>query len=253
MKKIFVAVMAAMAAYCRKPRLGMALIKLGGGVADIRGSIGGTVFSRNRYGAIARNRTIPVDPGTANQMTVRALMGQVRASYFDTLTAVQRAAWDVYAANVAMTNRLGETMYLTGYNMFCRTNIALLNAGLALIADAPTDFSLAGQDGSVVATVTAAANELSLAFDNTMDWANEDDGAMLVFESKPQNAGINYFKGPWNFLGKIDGDAVTAPTDPQTFTSQHSLAVGQKMFYQLRIARADGRVSEPFRVFDTVG
>jgi len=231
----------------------MALIKLGGGIADIRGSIGGTVFSRNRYGAIARNRTIPVDPGSAAQMTVRALMGQARAAYFDVITAVQRAAWDVYAANVPMTNRLGETMNLTGYNMYCRTNIAALNAGMNRIDDAPTDFSLAGQDGSVVATVTAAFNELSLAFDNAMDWANEVGGALLVFESKPQNPGVNYFKGPWNFLGKIDGDSVTAPTDPQTFTSQHSLAVGQKMFYQLRIVRADGRVSEPFRVFDTVG
>jgi len=252
MKKVMCILMAGFAAMRQKKRFGFALVKLGGGVADIRGSIGGTVFSRNRYGAIARNRTIPVDPGTAPQMNVRALMGQVRAAYFDTLTAVQRAAWEVYAANVAMTNRLGETIHLTGYNMFCRSNLAILNAEMTIVADAPTDFSLAGQDGSLVATVTAAANELSLAFDDSLAWANEDDGALLVFESKPQNSGINYFKGPWNYLGRIDGDSVTAPTDPQVFTSRHSLAVGQKMFYQARIVRADGRVSQPFRVFGTV-
>lgn len=236
----------------RKIRLGMALIGFGGGVTEIRGSIGGTVFSRNRYGAIARARTVPVDPGTANQMAVRALMGQARAAFFDTLTAVQRAAWDVYADNVAWTNRLGQTVHLTGYNMYCRTNICLLNAGMDAVADAPTDYSLAGQDGSLVATVTAAANGISVAFDDNLDWLDETGGGLLVFESRPQNPGINYFKGPWNYLGKVEGDSTTPPTSPATFTSQHSLAVGQKMFLQARIVRADGRVSQPFRVFDLV-
>ena len=230
----------------------MALIKLGGGIADIRGSIGGTVFSRNRYGAIARNRTIPVDPGTALQMTVRAYMGAVREAYFNILTDVQRSEWVTYANNVEMSNRLGESIKLTGYNMYCRTNIALLNAGMTRIDDAPTVFALAEMDGSTVSTVTAAANEISLAYDDTADWCDESAGALLLFESAPQNPGINYFKGPWRYLGRIDGDDTVPPTSPETITSNHSLTAGQKCFYQMRIVRADGRVSQPFRNSDIV-
>lgn len=264
MKKVMIGMMAIMSRLytpgeqllstsAKRKRRGMALVKLGGGVADIRGSIGGTVFSRNRFGAIARNRTIPVDPGTSLQSAVRALMGQVRDAYFNTLTDAQRQEWETYAANVEMTNRLGETINLTGYNMYCRSNIPLLQAGLTRIDDGPSNFTLAEQDGSIVATTTASSKEISLAFDDTADWCDEDDAALLVYESRPMSPGINFFKGPFRYLGKVEGDSVTAPTSPQTFTSTFEMSAGQKQFYQFRIVRADGRLSAPFRCSDIIG
>lgn len=234
-------------------RKGMALIKLGGGVTDIRGSIGGTVFSRNRFGAIARARTKPVDPSTSLQTAIRALMGQVRDAYFNTLTAAQKDEWESYAANVEMQNRLGETVNLTGYNMYCRSNIPILQAGLDRVDDGPTNFTLAEQDGSVAVTATAASNGVSVAFDDTLDWLDETGGALLVYESRPMSAGVNFFKGPFRYLGKVEGDDSTPPTTPAAFTSNYQLAVGQKQFYQFRIVRADGRLSAPFRTSDIVG
>jgi len=237
----------------KRKRRGMALVKLGGGVVELRGSIGGTVFSRTRSGAIARARSIPVDPGSALQVAVRAIMGQVRDYYFNTLTDAQRAAWTQYANNVDYTNRLGETINLTGYNMFCRSNIPRVQAGLSIIADGPTNFTLAEQDGTVAVTTTAASKEVSVAFDDTLDWLDETGAALLVYESAPQNPTVNYFKGPYRYLGKVDGDDSTAPTTPQTFTSAFEMAAGQKQFYQFRILRADGRLSEPFRCSDIIG
>lgn len=234
-------------------RKGMALVKFGAGVADMRGSIGGVVFSRTRNGAIARNRTIPVDPGSAFQLPIRALMGQVRDAYFQTLTAAQRSEWEQYAENVDMLNRLGEVVNLTGYNHYCRSNIPILQAGLTRVDDGPSTFSLAEQDGSVVVTATAATKEISIAFDDAMDWCDEDGAALLVYESAPQSPGINYFKGPYRFLGAIEGDNASPPTTPQTFTSSHEMTAGQKQFYQFRIARADGRLSQPFRASDVIG
>lgn len=231
----------------------MALLKLGAGIADIRGSIGGVVFSRNRYGAIARNRTIPVDPSTVLQQGIRALMGQVRDAYFNVLTDAQRDEWEGYADQVEMTNRLGEVMLLTGYNHYCRSNIPRLQAGLSRVDDGPSLFSLAEMDGTVTATITAATKAISLAYDDTMEWCDEDDAALIIKESAPVSPGTNYFKGPWRYLDTVDGDSGTPPTTPAALTSSHEMTAGQKMFLELRISRADGRLSQPFRVSDVIG
>lgn len=231
-----------------KLRHGFALLKFGGGVADVRGSIGGTVFSRNRYGAYARNRTIPVNPGSTAQTKIRATLGQIRNAWFSVLTQTQRDAWAVYATNVEMVNRIGETIHLTGWNMFARTNAALLYNNESIIADAPTDFSLAEQDATLSITVSEATQLISVAFDDSLVWCDEVDSHLLIYASRPQNPTVNFFKGPYRIAGKISGDATTPPSSPQTLAVPFAVVAGQKVFVQARIVRADGRLSEPFRV-----
>jgi len=253
MKTLMIQLMALCSVANAAKRKGFALIRFGAGVADMRGSIGGTVFSRTRSGAIARNRTTPVDPQSSLQTAVRAIMGQVRDAYFNTLTTAQKSAWTQYADNVEMTNRLGETIKLTGYNMFCRSNIPRLQAGLSIVSDGPTNFTLAEQDGSAAVSVTASTKAVSLAFDDTLGWLDETGGALLLYESAPQGPDVNYFKGPYRYLGKVEGDDTTPPTTPAAFTSSFEMAADQKQFFQMRILRADGRLSEPFRVSDIIG
>jgi hypothetical protein len=237
----------------KRKRRGMALVKLGGGVADIRGSVGGTVFSRNRYGAYARNRTIPVDPGSTAQTKIRATLGNVRDAWFSTLTQAQRDAWAVYAANVQVVNRIGESINLTGWNMFARTNTALLYNDESIIAAAPTDFSLAEQDATLSITVSEATQMISVAFDDTMDWVGEDGAFLFIYASRPQNPTVNFFKGPYLLAGQVSGNGTTAPTSPTTMSLPFAAVAGQKIYVQARIVRADGRMSEPFRVTSTDG
>jgi len=229
----------------------MALIKLGGGVADIRGSIGGTVFSKNRYGSYSRNRTIPVNPGSAKQTKIRSTMGQIRNAWFGVLTPAQRAAWAVYAANVEVLNRLGESIKLTGWNMFARTNANLLYNDEAIVAAAPTEFSLAEADSTLAITISAAQQQISVAFDEEMDWCDEVGSHLILYASRPQNPTVNYFKGPYQVAGKISGDAETPPESPVTMAVPFAVVEGQKVFAQARIVRADGRLSEPFRCVGT--
>jgi hypothetical protein len=252
MKNFIVNLLVCLSGFCRKPRYGFAQILLGGGVADIRGSIGGSTFSRNRYGNYIRNKTIPVDPGTTAQTKIRATLGQIRSAWFNTLTAAQRIAWGVYAENVSVQNRLGQSINLTGWNMFARTNACLLYNDLAIVAPGPTDFSLAGQDSTLAITVSEATQLISVAFDDTLDWLDEDDAYLVIYASRPQNATVNYFKGPYLIAGKIAGDSITPPTTPTTMAVPFAAVEGQKIFAQARIVRADGRLSEPFRVNCTV-
>lgn len=224
----------------------MALIKFGAGIVGMAGKIAGTVFARNRSGAYARAWQKPINPRTDRQAAIRALTSII-AGLWAGLTVAQRAAWNLYANGVTVTNRLGESMKLSGFNQFCRSNAARLYAGLLAVSDGPITMNLGEQSDSMVATVTAAANAVSVAFDNTEAWANEDGGAMLLYVGEPKNGNVEFFNGPWRYAGKIEGDADTAPSSPAAITAPFEIGVGQKVFVQGRVCRADGRLSEFFR------
>lgn len=231
----------------------MALVKFGPTITDARGSIAGTTFSRNRSGAYIRARVVPVNPSTEYQQTIRNILTQIVERWRSTLTAAQRTAWGVYAAAINIPNKLGENQLLTGFNHFVRSNTAIMQAGGTVVDDGPTELSLPEADSTFALSASEASQNLSITFDNGLEWANEDGGYMLIKAGIPKSATRNFFKGPWRYAGKIEGDGVTPPTSPATIASPYPVAAGQKIWVEARIARADGRLSAPFRTVCTVG
>lgn len=227
----------------------MALFK-GTIVTAASGSVGGLTFSHNRAGPYIRNRATPVNPNTVYQQAVRSAMAALASYWNETLTQVQRDAWDLYAFNVPLINRVGDPINVGGIGMFQRTNVPVVQTGGgggSIIEDAPTIFNLGSYTPPAIAAITAATEMISLTFEPLDDWANEDDANMLVFSSRPMSPAINYFKGPYRYAGRIDGDSVTAPTSPHNITSPWPLEVGQKVFIRAVVLRADGRYSADFR------
>lgn len=219
-------------------------------IAGASGSVGGLTFSHNRSGGYVRNRATPVNPNTVYQQEVRSIMGALASYWGETLTQAQRDLWDLYALNVPMINRVGDPINVGGIGMFMRTNVPALQTGAgggAIIATAPSIFNLGSWTPPDIAAITAATEMISLSFDNTDEWANEDDSDMAVFVSRPMSPAINYFKGPYRFAGLIEGDAITPPTSPSNITSPWSLEAGQKVFIRAAVLRADGRYSSDFR------
>lgn len=230
----------------------MALLKLGPNIAGISGSIGGTTYARNRYGAYARQRTKPVNPNSERQMSVRTAMSACRAAWFNTLTAAQREGWALYANSVPMINKLGETINLSGYNQFCRSAAATINGGLDIVAAAPTEFALPEQDSTLAVVPTADDQKLAVTFDNTLPWANETGAALLIYQGSPQDTTRNFFDGPWRYVGKVAGNDTTPPTSPASLDAAFPVATGQKVWLKARVLRADGRLSGFFRCVGTV-
>lgn len=214
--------------------------------AQSSGSLAGTVFSHNKGGQYVRNRSTPTNPNTPQQQLIRSLVGGLANLWTNTLTAAQRTAWDTYADNVTLLNSLGEAIHVTGLNMYTRSNTARLAGGLARIDAAPTIFNT-GDFTPPSFALDEPNDEIDISFDNTDAWANEDDASMLVYTSQPQGLAINFWKGPYRFAGRIDGDAVTAPTSPAAVTLAFTVATGQRIFARVIVVRADGRVSLPFR------
>jgi len=232
----------------------MALVKFGGGIIKMSGSIAGNVFARNRSGDYVRSWKKPINPQSPAQGLIRSALAFLADRWHSALTAVQRQAWNLYAGNVAMKNALGETTYLSGYNHYIRSNSILKMLALTLVDAGPTVNNLPEQDPVLAITPTAADNLFSIAFDDTLEWCDEDGGFLFLFQGMPQGEHVNFFDGPWRYMATIEGDGITAPTSPEAAVpSVLTFGYNQRLWVYGRILRADGRLSEPFRCDELTG
>lgn len=230
----------------------MALFLTGSGIARISGSIAGHTFARNKSGDYVRNRTKPVNPRTSFQQVMRAIVAALAQYWRTQLTPEQRGAWENYAQAVGMKNRIGQTIHLTGFNHFIRTNSLVLKQTNALIKPGPTTLSLPAQDPTFAVAASAATQLLSITFDNTQTWAQSPNSFLALFMGRPKSITRTSFFGPWRWAGSIPG-AGSPPTSPQTKTAPFTLVAGQKVWVYARAVQEDGRTSEPFRASCTIG
>lgn len=232
----------------------MVLVSTGpDGSGPASGSLRSDTFSRNRFGQYIRNKSIPVNPNTDRQGLVRSSFAFLTNRWSQDLTQVARDAWDLYGSSVVMKNRLGQDVFLTGFNHFLRSNtIRKMRAG-ALKDNGPTVFELPDQDPLFAITCSEAAQTFSIVYDDTLDWDNETDGYLWVFQGSPQNPQRNFFGGPWRFLGQVDGVTGAPVASPLAADAVFAIAEGQRQWCYARIGRADGRLSEPFRADILVG
>ena len=210
-------------------------------LADASGSLGGLVASHNRGGQYLRGRVVPTNPSSGPQVEMRTIFGNL-ASAWQTLTDTQRDAWTTYAINVPITDSMGDPLTLTGQQMYVRNNSARIQAGLARVDDGPVIFSL--DSLSPVGLVgSAAADNYSVTFEETDAWVPEVGAGLLIYGSRELADTINFFKGPYRFMGIIVG-AVVPPTSPDTsLTSLFALTEGNVIFNRALSVRADGRIS----------
>ena len=225
----------------------MALVKYGGGIIQMSGSIAGTVHARNHYGNYARARTKPVNPQSAMQTAVRSSFGFLADSWAQTLTSAQRTAWNLYGASVAMKNHLGEVVYMTGFNHYIRSNSILKRSARTLVAAGPTVFELPAVDPTFSMACAQTDNMGTFTYDDSMDWANEVGGWMHMFMGQPQNPQRNFFDGPWKLYAAVAGSLGSPPSSPGNTSAPFAMSTGQKVWVYARITRADGRTSEKFR------
>lgn len=231
----------------------MALVKFGGGVVDMRGSIAGTTFSKNRSGQYARARTKPVNPKTTRQVNIRAVIAYLTDRWSQTLTALQRAAWNLYASNVAMKNRLGETIYLSGFNHYIRSNTVAKLFALTVVDAGPVVFELPAQDDLYSVSASEATGQITANYDATMDWASETGANLLLSGGRPQNPQRNFFGGPWRLYGQMAGIDGAPPASPHIGVSPYAIAELQRLWCYGRIRHLDGRLSEAFEADCFVG
>jgi len=224
----------------------MALVKYGGGIIQMSGSLAGNTFARNRYGNYVRAKTKPVNPNTARQQAIRGAIATLTSRWSQTVSKVQRTAWNLYADSVNMKNKLGEVIKLSGFNHYIRSNVWRLDLGQAVVDAGPTLFELPEKDGTVAITASEATQIVTVTFDDGAEWCSEDLAGVMILEGAPQNAQINFFAGPYKGRSAKMGSSLAPITSPQDYAALHVLTEGQKLWVKFRILRADGRISGDF-------
>ena len=223
------------------------LVQWGGGILDARGSIGGQTASRNRFGNYLRARITPVNPQSARQNVIRAAIQNLSQRWSSVLTALQRAQWEVYAAAIVRQNKLGAQIKLTGFNHYIRSNSIRLQQADNTIGDGPGTLTLPPGDPTFACTVDEAAQQISVVFDDTLDWAKQDFGHLYVSMSIPTAAGTNFIGGPFRIAAKLTGIDPGGIASPQVMAVPFAVSEGQEVACRGRISEEDGRLSDLFR------
>lgn len=197
------------------------------------GSIGGTTFSHNRAGLYTRARRVPVNPRTPFQTQIRSGLASLQALY-PTLNASQQQGWADLASQMTFVDRLGSTFKMTAQQIFVAANARLVQTGAPAYQGRPDSATRCPLNTSPLAvTITTSGTTASLAFDNTEAWANDVNGLLLLYASRPQNSTKNFYAGPYRLAASIAG-AMVPPTSPATITLPFaSGVVGTKQFFRV--------------------
>lgn len=222
----------------------MAKFTPGPAIAAASGSVGGTVFSRNRYGAYTRNRAIPVNPGTSFQLAVRAELGNLSTAWGG-LTAGQRLAWQEWANQNPIVDALGQSQILAGNAAYIQLNARLLRAGLTTSATPPIVVS---PDALTTLTMTG---DIGLgAFELVFTPTPLVDDRLWLTAAVTNSAAITYVRNRLRFVG-TSATSQASPFDPQSLIEARfgTLIVGVTVHvYASVFDTTTGLLSTPRRV-----
>ena len=136
-------------------------IKYGAIVADGSGKLSGNVFARNGSGSYVRKWVKPVNPNTPSQAGNRSVFGTL-ATTWRNLSQTQKDTWIGNKGQYPLTDRLGETLVLSGFQLFMKCNKTLVSAGevqITSLPPSPSDLAVGGLDQDALSaapwTVTA--------------------------------------------------------------------------------------------------
>lgn len=215
-------------------------------VTAASGSIRGCTFSRNRSGAYIRGRVIPVNPASSFQNNVRGYLSNLVARWTSTLTPTQREGWDTWALNTPQTDSLGQALTITGQNAYIKSNTLRMQASEPPIDDAPTLYAGTPLTPPYIVSADESTQDLVSAHTVTDEWALAAGGFLLIYQGRPQNPSVNFYKGPYRFLTAVQG-AATPPTSPDTSTPAFPFSAGQMVPMAFRAISPDGRISPQLR------
>ena len=190
------------------------------------GSYAGFTHSHNRAGQYRRNRRSPVQPiGTGRRAFMRSAFG-ASSSAWAGLSVSQQAAWTSYAAGHPITDSLGQTVVLTGQQMYVTINAQLVNCGAAMVTAVPSSDTVYSP-APVAITATAGTPTLSVT------WAAGDAASYALIAFSPQlSAGRTFTNRFWQAIAAGDGDS---PYNGLTaYVAEFGvLSIGRKIFVKV--------------------
>jgi hypothetical protein len=207
--------------------------------APSSGSIAGQTFSHNRAGQYQRNRRSPVQPvGTGRRAFIRASFG-ASSSAWAALTPALQAAWNAFAAGYPVVDSLGQTIFLTGHQMFVSVYTQLQNCNAAPSTAVPLSSAVFAA-GAFTFTATAAG-----VITVTPAGAGTAADFLTIAFSRPVSGGRTFMKTFWQ-CDVLAGDVSVATVETVPYGAQFGLATaGQKIFCKITPVNQYGMTGTP--------
>lgn len=211
-------------------------------VGAASGKLGSMVASHNKGGQYMRARVVPSGAvASPFQAVVRNSLASLSSAWSSELDEDQRAAWENYALNVPGTNRLGDSIQLSGQNWFIGCNTPRLQAGLDRVDDAPVIFD---RGNISMFPVVEALNDTggTITFGSTLT----ADAVIMVYQGRPFSPGRGKYYGSMRLATT---DTLTGGMGSITFAPPFPTGgSANQTAFNLVITYDDGRLSTPFRV-----
>jgi hypothetical protein len=154
--------------------------------SEIRGSVNGVTYARNRFGLYARAKASPVQPRTPAQTERRAQL-TVLSQRWRTLTEGIRAEWRAFADELTRSDSLGLTYRLTGLQAYLQFNLWRTLLGLAPQDNPPPQLAAPNPVSIQGISYDIDQNILNIGF-TPSPYA----GALALWATAPFSPGVNF-------------------------------------------------------------
>ena len=200
------------------------------------GSVAGTTASRNRFGQYVRTRAIPTNPNSARQTVTRSTLAATSGSW-QLLSFAEQTAWNEYAASHPRIDSLGQTIVLSGAQMYASINCMMINAGYAAVVDAPSGETI---DPPILGAVAIATDAATVAFTPTPVEAGRK---ILIYCSPPASFGVTFFRD-LRFLQAVPSAGTSPANVLAAMTAKYgTILTGQRYAFRLYQISSGGQVS----------
>ena len=215
----------------------MAKFTPGAIVSEVRNKIAASVYTKNRAGAAIRNRTTPINRRSVGQTQKRQQLSSL-SSGWRALSAANILAWNAAAPSFPQQDQLGQTIFLTGHQLYVRLNANLLLIGGAAITTPPTPASFAVLAVGAISAV-ASTGVITVAFTPTPVPAGFN---LIIKATAPVSAGKSFVG---NSAFRYIQNVAPAGTSPATLTAAYAAVfgaitgkAGQKIFVKIYLVQA---------------
>lgn len=222
--------------------------------AEIRGMLGGTVYSRNRSGPYSRTRGTIYDPATPPQVNARDRFVFLNDRWA-ALSDDQRVSWNVYADLLRLQNSLGQPSRISGKAAYLRFNNLRYNSSqVSYLLDNPpslSTFAPAPVLSNFSAVWDVSDNRLVYSVDAQCLSAPPTPIAgdyICCYISDPRATTHYVYHRSWTFLGYIVmGQYSWQPRSCTHYDTRTiwNVAGGEACFAKLVVSHKDGRISVP--------
>lgn len=209
------------------------------------GSIAGTTSSHNRAGQYTRNRRSPVQPvGTGRRAFIRQAFG-ASSSGWAALTVAEQAAWASYADSFPITDALGQSIKLTGQQMYVSITTQLLNCSQAPVTAPPVTNAVFSAGLPTFTAVSAGAITV------TPTGTGAAGDFLLIAFSRPLSAGRSFNATYWQYT-HVAGNSVVPIVATTPYHTQFGVPpVGSRIFLKATPVNQYGVTGVPSTVIAT--